>query len=69
MTHDQRPQYRNRCFPTLINVSIRLWSKAKNDLQIVTNRSNVFPATLLVGLSVNAVALAFATAAVPVLVY
>jgi hypothetical protein len=38
-------------------------------LQIVTKRSNVFPATLLVGLSVKAVALAFATAAVPVDVY
>jgi hypothetical protein len=43
--------------------------KVQVSLQIVTKRSNVFPATLLVGLSVIAVALAFATAAVPVEVY
>jgi hypothetical protein len=36
---------------------------------MVTKRSNVFPATLLVGLSVNAVAFAFATAAAAVEVY
>jgi hypothetical protein len=36
---------------------------------MLTYRLNVFPITLLVGLSVRAVALAFATAAVPVLVY
>ena len=45
------------------------FDSGKHDLQIDTNRSKLFPATWLVGLSVKAVALAFATAAVPVEVY
>jgi hypothetical protein len=50
-------------------MSTALPEQSYERLQIDTNRSNVLPATLLVGLSVNAVTLAFATASVPVLVY
>jgi len=49
--------------------SYYFWHRWITNLQIATKRSKVLPATLLVGLSVNAVALALATAAAAVEVY